>query len=180
MRRTRKHNRYFKRNHTRSGGNNNNNNNKKPTPKPTIEHPNNLPNGTPPRKRETDALLNFLKPESSRRPDIYRSYFRVQEGFKGGGVAPSRPLMQSYPPLPESPTPRPPVFVNNESLIPVKKGSNEYQKRADRLINQIRAARYQTLKNRILGKPKQTPQLNSHGYPKSFFTVNNRGFRPTK
>lgn len=173
MRRTRKHSRYYKRTQKGCG----NNNNTKPTPKPTIIHPNNLPNGIPPLKKETEAIRNALKPESSRRPNIYRSYFRVQEGFKGAGVTSSRLLMQSYPPLPESPTARPPLLINNESLLPIKKGSNEYEKRADRLVKQIEAARQQTLKNRIFGKPYPKPNLNSQGYPKSYFTVSNRGFK---
>jgi hypothetical protein len=84
-----------------------------------------------------------------------------------------------YPPLPESPTNRPPILTNNESLIPPKRESNQYIKRRNRLLNIFTKARQRTLKNIILGRKRPEPKLNSNGVPKSFFTVNNKvGFKP--
>jgi hypothetical protein len=80
---------------------------------------------------------------------------------------------KKYPPLPESPTNRPPVLTNNESLLPPKKNSNQYKKRHNRLINIFTKARERTLKNIILRRKRPEPKLNSSGYLKSAFTINN-------
>lgn len=90
----------------------------------------------------------------------------------------SKPV-RTYPPLPESPTNRKSLLTNNESLIPPKKNSEEYIKRRNRLMKTFSEARHRTLMNRLLGRKLPEPKLNSKGYPKSFFTVNNKvGFKP--
>ena len=111
-----------------------------------------------------------------------RSYTHRKRGkrSKGGGIGPSK---LTYPPLPPSPpsTPRnkrPSVLTNNESLIGLKSGSNEYEKRKARLLKH-REGIQPTLLNRLLGIEQPKPKLNRYGYPKSAFTINNNkvGFK---
>jgi hypothetical protein len=85
---------------------------------------------------------------------------------------------KKYPPLPESPTNRKEILTNSESLMPPKKESEEYKKRHNRLMKIFNKARERTLMNKILGRKLPEPKLNSNGYPKSFFSVNNNvGFK---
>lgn len=105
-----------------------------------------------------------------------RKYNRKHRKTRKGGM---NNKSKKYPPLPETPTNRPPILTNNESLIPPKKESNQYIKRRNRLIDIFAKARQRTLKNIILGRKRPEPKLNSVGFPKSFFTVNNNiGFKP--
>ena len=96
---------------------------------------------------------------------------------KGGGVGASK---LQYPLLPASPpsTPRnnkPALSTNNESLIPPKPDSKEYLNRRARLLKMREDISKQSWTNMIMGREKPTlkPKLNSYGYPKSAFTVNN-------
>lgn len=82
--------------------------------------------------------------------------------------------VKKYPLLPESPTNRIGILTNNESLVPPKKESKEYKKRYNRLIKIFSKARERTLMNKILGRKHPKPNLDSEGYPKSFFNVNNK------
>ena len=181
MRRTRKHNRNFR--NTRKGGMNENNkslllNKNKQNAKPTIIHPNNLPRMSPPKKRETKARLNLIMPLTSGAPNMDRSFFtNVNSGFKAGGITSSKPGL--YPPLPETPTNRPALLTNNESLMAPKEGSEERHRRMDDLVKRYRAVRQKSLINKLFGKKTPNPKMDNFGYPKSFFTVNNKvGFKP--
>jgi hypothetical protein len=95
----------------------------------------------------------------------------TKKGLRGGMN--SSPV-KKYPPLPESPINRVSVFTNNESLIPPKKESEESKKRHNRLMKIFSKARERTLMNRLLGRKQPEPKLDSNGFPKSFFTVNNK------
>jgi hypothetical protein len=100
----------------------------------------------------------------------HNKYSRKRHTRRGG----MKNEPKKYPPLPESPTNRPPILTNNESLIPPQRESNEYKKRQARLVNTFSKARERTLLNKILGRKRPEPKLNSYGFPKSFFTVNNK------
>ena len=104
----------------------------------------------------------------------------LRKQCKGGGIGASK---LTFPPLPPSPpsTPRnntPAVLINNESLIPPKPYSNEYLKRRGRLLKMREGISKQSWTNMIMGREKPKPNLNSYGYPKSFFNINkNQGFK---
>jgi hypothetical protein len=100
----------------------------------------------------------------------YKFYNKLNTRKKiGAGITSSKPV---YPPLPESPTNRPSLLVNNESLKSPKKYSNEYLKRVLPLAKRVRNARHISLINRILGREPKKPKS-----PKSYFKINNSGFK---
>jgi hypothetical protein len=116
---------------------------------------------------------------STKRPtNNNRNYFSnaKPEGFKGGGITQSRPR---YPLLPETPTNKPPIKTNIEGLMNPPKESEEYQKRANRLRKSFHNARQQSLMNKLLGKERQEVPRNKYGPVRSYFSPNNKGFKPT-
>ncbi len=105
----------------------------------------------------------------------YKTYNNLNTRKKGAGITTSKPV---YPPLPESPTNRPSLLVNNESLKSPKKYSNEYLKRVLPLAKRVRNARHISLMNRIFGREPKKPKQNESKNLKSYFKVNNAGFKP--
>jgi hypothetical protein len=145
--------------------------------RPTIIHPNNLPRGFPPGKREVLQKYRLMYPDTSRLTEMNRSYFsNINSGFKGAGLISSKPISK-YPKLPETPTNRPLIITNNNKLVPPEKNSEEYKKRMNKLVKKFSNARQRTLLNRLLGREMPEPSLNENGFPKSFFTVSNTGFK---
>ena len=103
------------------------------------------------------------------------SFFKPNSAFKGKGLVSSKP--QSYPKLPESPTNKPEIMTNNESLLPPKPGSEERERRFQDLLQRYQQLR-PSLWNKIFGVKKPEVKLNKYGEPKSAFTVrNNLGFK---
>lgn len=181
MRRTYKINRKTKRGGMNSDNNKTKNNNKNKrhniTLRPTITHPNNLQKLGPPGVREMRERLKFLRQSASLSPSSNSFFKNTKPGFRGAGITQSR---SKFPPLPETPTNRPGIEVNNELIIPPKKSSEEYKRRAKLLVNRFRNARQRTLKNIVLGKERHTVPVNMYGYPiQSYFKPNN-GFKPSQ
>jgi|688.fasta_scaffold331140_2 hypothetical protein len=179
MPKIRKHNKKFKK--TRRGGMNNKPtpNINKNTPRPTIKHPNTLPLYGPPERNKTRKILKFLEPETSLTTAENSFFTNVHNGFKGAGIVSSKPI--SYPLLPESPTNRPPVLTNNESLRGIQKFTGPWYERQK--VRHALAQSYQpSILNKYLGRiPKRPPPVtvNSEGYPvRSAFPLNNKGFKP--
>ena len=162
MRRTRKHNKNYRK--TRKGGMNSNKLQTYPLPL--------SPSTNSVRKVKTYPLPPESSTNSIRKVKTYLPHPESSTN--------SVRKVKTYPPLPESPTNRVGILTNNESLIPPKKESNEYKKRHNRLMKVFTEARKQSLVNRIFGRKRPEPKLNSQGYPKSFFSVNNNkvGFKP--
>ena len=107
----------------------------------------------------------------SKRRNTHR---KQRKQSKGGGIGASK-----FPPLPPSPpsSPRinkPSILINNESLIPPKPESKEYLNRRARLLKMREGIYKQSWTNMIMGREHPKPKLNSYGYPKSVFTVNNK------
>jgi hypothetical protein len=106
-----------------------------------------------------------------------RTRTRKHKMRKGAGITQSRPR---YPPLPETPTNKPPIKTNIEGLMNPPKESEEYQKRAKRLRNTFNKARQQSLMNKLLGKERQEVPRNKYGPIRSYFSPNNKGFKLSK
>jgi hypothetical protein len=91
---------------------------------------------------------------------------------RGRGITSSKPVVSPYPLLPETPTTRPEIRTNSESLLPPKPGSEEREKRFEQVLK-----RYKKIRPSLWNK-KQA-KLNKDGFPKSAFTINNAvGFKP--
>ena len=104
-----------------------------------------------------------------------KQYTRRKQ-YKGSGIGASK---LQYPLLPASPPSspyrnKPLVSTNNESLLPPKPDSKEYLNRRAHLLKMREGISKQSWTNIIMGREKPKPNLNSYGYPKSFFTVNNK------
>jgi hypothetical protein len=86
--------------------------------------------------------------------------------------------LSKYPPLPESPTNRPKIKTNNQNL---EMDINLQKERLMPLGRRLLKVRNRTAINIILGRERQTPKLNTEGYLKGAFTLNNNvGYKPER
>lgn len=107
-------------------------------------------------------------------------YSRRRKTYKGSGLASSKPLQISsqYPELPESPTNRPIIGTQNENLAAIT--GNNRKKRLLPLAKRIVNARNPSFINRLFGRKKPVPPINTYGNIKSAFSINKKpvGFKP--
>lgn len=102
---------------------------------------------------------------------------KKQRTYKGKGLTQSKPVNNTqYPVLPESPTNRPRILVDNNNLK--IKINTARRKRYEPLLKRIKNTRSKSIMNMLFGRKKEEPGLNKYGYTKSYFNINkNKGFK---